>query len=86
MNVIIKILVIELIGTAWYFKSPLTYGNLSNYQQTNHTHTPKKKKEEEEEEEAINVIGANCQINKIIYFLILLFFCVYKLTHGKICN
>ena len=53
------------------------------------THTPKKKKkqkEEEEEEEAINVIGANCQINKIIYFLILLFFCVYKLTHGKICN
>ena len=51
------------------------------------THPPKKKKEEEEEEEeAINVIGANCQINKIIYFLILLFFCVYKLTHGKICN
>ena len=51
--------------------------------QTTHTH---QKKKEEEEEEAINVIGANCQINKIIYFLILLFFCVYKLTHGKICN
>ena len=51
--------------------------------QTTHTHQKKKK---EEEEEAINVIGANCQINKIIYFLILLFFCVYKLTHGKICN
>ena len=55
--------------------------------QTTNTHQKKKKKEEEEEEEeAINVIGANCQINKIIYFLILLFFCVYKLTHGKICN
>ena len=55
--------------------------------QTTNTHPKKKKKEEEEEEEeAINVIGANCQINKIIYFLILLFFCVYKLTHGKICN
>ena len=52
--------------------------------QTTNTHPKKKKKEEEEE--AINVIGANCQINKIIYFLILLFFCVYKLTHGKICN
>ena len=55
--------------------------------QTTNTHQKKKKEEEEEEEEeAINVIGANCQINKIIYFLILLFFCVYKLTHGKICN